>query len=335
MPLPRSADLGLNDEQRLLRRTVREFAQEKVAPRAHRIDAEQSFPTESWAEAAELGLLGATVPSRARRRRPRADRALPDRRRAGGGLRLDRGDRPAPGRHGRRPDRPPRQRRAEAALAAGPDRRLPRRLPGDDRARGRLRRDEHADPGRAGRRRLAPERDQDLHHQRPGRRPGAGLRAHAAGRAQPRHVRDPDRDAGLRPRQEVLEDGLARLAHRRAAARRLRRRRRGADRRRGRRPGDPARGPRQRAGAAGGGVGRDRPGGARGGARLRRRAAPVRPADRRVPDDRRQARRHVRRDRGLPGADPARSPPASTPARAACGLSPRPQSCSAATSRCG
>jgi isovaleryl-CoA dehydrogenase len=63
VPLPPSADLGLSDEQRLLRRTVREFAQAKVAPRAHRIDAEQTFPTESWAEAAELGLLGASVPS--------------------------------------------------------------------------------------------------------------------------------------------------------------------------------------------------------------------------------------------------------------------------------
>jgi isovaleryl-CoA dehydrogenase len=61
MPLPRSADLGLTDEQRLLRRTVREFAQEKVAPRAHAIDATQSFPAESWAEAARLGLLGASA----------------------------------------------------------------------------------------------------------------------------------------------------------------------------------------------------------------------------------------------------------------------------------
>jgi isovaleryl-CoA dehydrogenase len=61
MPLPRSADLGLSDEQRLLRRTLREFARAKVAPRAHKIDAEQSFPAASWAEAAELGLLGATV----------------------------------------------------------------------------------------------------------------------------------------------------------------------------------------------------------------------------------------------------------------------------------
>lgn len=61
MGLPRSTEFGLSDEQKLLRRTLREFAQEKVAPRAHKIDAEQSFPTESWAEAAELGLLGASV----------------------------------------------------------------------------------------------------------------------------------------------------------------------------------------------------------------------------------------------------------------------------------
>jgi isovaleryl-CoA dehydrogenase len=63
MGLPRSSEFGLNDEQKLLRRTLREFAREKVAPRAHGIDAAQSFPTESWAEAAELGLLGASVSS--------------------------------------------------------------------------------------------------------------------------------------------------------------------------------------------------------------------------------------------------------------------------------
>jgi len=63
MALPRSADLGLTDEQRLLRRTVHEFARARVAPRARRIDAEQSFPAESWAEAAQLGLLGASAPS--------------------------------------------------------------------------------------------------------------------------------------------------------------------------------------------------------------------------------------------------------------------------------
>ncbi|MDX6623946.1 MAG: isovaleryl-CoA dehydrogenase [Solirubrobacterales bacterium] len=61
MGLPRSAELGLSDEQLLLRRTVRQFAQEKVAPRARALDAEQGFPRESWEEAAGLGLLGTTV----------------------------------------------------------------------------------------------------------------------------------------------------------------------------------------------------------------------------------------------------------------------------------
>jgi isovaleryl-CoA dehydrogenase len=63
VPLPRSAELGLSDEQLLLRRTVRQFAQEKVAPRALALDAEQGFPRESWEEAAGLGLLGTTVAS--------------------------------------------------------------------------------------------------------------------------------------------------------------------------------------------------------------------------------------------------------------------------------
>ena len=63
MGLPRSAELGLSDEQLLLRRTVRQFAQEKVAPRARALDAEQGFPRASWEEAAALGLLGTTVPA--------------------------------------------------------------------------------------------------------------------------------------------------------------------------------------------------------------------------------------------------------------------------------
>lgn len=63
MGLPRSAELGLSDEQLLLRRTVRQFAQEKVAPRARALDAEQGFPRASWEEAAALGLLGTTAAS--------------------------------------------------------------------------------------------------------------------------------------------------------------------------------------------------------------------------------------------------------------------------------
>ena len=62
MPLPPPSDLGLEPEQVLLRRTVREFARRDVAPRAAAIDAAQTFPEESWGQAAELGLLGATAP---------------------------------------------------------------------------------------------------------------------------------------------------------------------------------------------------------------------------------------------------------------------------------
>ena len=63
MPLPPAADLGLSPEQSLLRSTVREFARRDVAPRAKELDASQSFPAESWAQAADLGLLGATAPA--------------------------------------------------------------------------------------------------------------------------------------------------------------------------------------------------------------------------------------------------------------------------------
>jgi isovaleryl-CoA dehydrogenase len=63
MPLPPAADLGLSPEQILLRRTVHDFARRDVAPRAAGLDAAQSFPAESWRQAADLGLLGATAPT--------------------------------------------------------------------------------------------------------------------------------------------------------------------------------------------------------------------------------------------------------------------------------
>jgi isovaleryl-CoA dehydrogenase len=63
MPLPPASDLGLSPEQSLLRSTVHEFARRDVAPRAAALDAAQSFPAESWRQAADLGLLGATAPT--------------------------------------------------------------------------------------------------------------------------------------------------------------------------------------------------------------------------------------------------------------------------------
>jgi alkylation response protein AidB-like acyl-CoA dehydrogenase len=52
----------LSDEQELIRRTVREFAETKVAPVAEELDREECFPYELVAELAELGLMGLPIP---------------------------------------------------------------------------------------------------------------------------------------------------------------------------------------------------------------------------------------------------------------------------------
>lgn len=55
-------DLDLTPEHELVRRTVREFAQERVAPVAEELDREARFPYDLVAEMAELGLMGMTIP---------------------------------------------------------------------------------------------------------------------------------------------------------------------------------------------------------------------------------------------------------------------------------
>jgi short-chain 2-methylacyl-CoA dehydrogenase len=52
----------LDNEHELVRSTVREFAQERVAPLAEELDRESRFPTELVAGMAELGLMGMTIP---------------------------------------------------------------------------------------------------------------------------------------------------------------------------------------------------------------------------------------------------------------------------------
>jgi short-chain 2-methylacyl-CoA dehydrogenase len=51
-----------SDEQELIRRTVREFAETKVAPVAEELDREARFPYELVAELGELGLMGLPIP---------------------------------------------------------------------------------------------------------------------------------------------------------------------------------------------------------------------------------------------------------------------------------
>jgi short-chain 2-methylacyl-CoA dehydrogenase len=55
-------NLDLTDEHELLRRTVRDFAVERVAPVAEELDREHRFPYELVGEMAELGLMGMTIP---------------------------------------------------------------------------------------------------------------------------------------------------------------------------------------------------------------------------------------------------------------------------------
>ncbi|HEY6055918.1 MAG TPA: acyl-CoA dehydrogenase family protein, partial [Gaiellaceae bacterium] len=55
-------NLDFEPEHELVRQTVREFAEQKVAPVAEELDREHRFPYELVAEAAELGLMGMTIP---------------------------------------------------------------------------------------------------------------------------------------------------------------------------------------------------------------------------------------------------------------------------------
>jgi butyryl-CoA dehydrogenase len=54
--------IELNEEQRMLRDSVRRFAQEVVAPKAKEIDQSGEFPVDFVKQAAELGLTGVAVP---------------------------------------------------------------------------------------------------------------------------------------------------------------------------------------------------------------------------------------------------------------------------------
>jgi isovaleryl-CoA dehydrogenase len=54
-------DFDLGESVDMLRRTVRDFAQELIAPRAAEIDATNTFPRDLWPELGSLGLLGITV----------------------------------------------------------------------------------------------------------------------------------------------------------------------------------------------------------------------------------------------------------------------------------
>ncbi len=55
-------DFRLTDEQELIRRTAREFAETRIAPIAAAIDQEERFPVETVRELGALGLMGMNLP---------------------------------------------------------------------------------------------------------------------------------------------------------------------------------------------------------------------------------------------------------------------------------
>src|SRR6266540_3766299 len=55
-------DFDLSEEHELVRRTVRDFALERIAPVAQELDREHRFPYEIVAQLAELGLMGMPIP---------------------------------------------------------------------------------------------------------------------------------------------------------------------------------------------------------------------------------------------------------------------------------
>jgi butyryl-CoA dehydrogenase len=60
--LEHALNLQLSEEQQLLQKTVREFAESEVRPRARELDETGRFPRDLFAKAAELGLTGVALP---------------------------------------------------------------------------------------------------------------------------------------------------------------------------------------------------------------------------------------------------------------------------------
>jgi butyryl-CoA dehydrogenase len=55
-------DFELNEEQRMIRKMVRDFADKEIAPKATELDETREFPWDTLRQMAQLGLLGLSIP---------------------------------------------------------------------------------------------------------------------------------------------------------------------------------------------------------------------------------------------------------------------------------
>ena len=216
-------DDQLTEDERLIRDTARGYAQDKLMPRV--IDAYMQEHTDRavFNEMGELGLLGVDDPRGLWRRRSRLrllwaggarDRA--------GRFRLPLDDERAVVARDVSDLRLWRRNPAQEVSAQARDRRVGRLLR-PHRARRRLRSRRHEDAGREGRRRLPPDRHQDVDFQRAARRRvrdlgevGGAWRRHPRLRAGEGH----EGPLGAEDRRQAV---AARLGHRRGGDGRRRR----------------------------------------------------------------------------------------------------------------
>jgi alkylation response protein AidB-like acyl-CoA dehydrogenase len=56
-------DFSLSEEQKLLKQTVRDFAEAEIAPHSREWDEKQEFPREVFTKLGEMGLMGAVWPA--------------------------------------------------------------------------------------------------------------------------------------------------------------------------------------------------------------------------------------------------------------------------------
>ena len=56
-------DFALTEEQELLSKTIRDFAEKELGPHSREWDEKQHFPREVFAKLAELGLMGVCWPA--------------------------------------------------------------------------------------------------------------------------------------------------------------------------------------------------------------------------------------------------------------------------------